>query len=647
MKRNKIFAAALTIVLFGATSCKKYLETIPKDSVALEAYFANEAQADAYLNSVYDAMNTAQGTTSWYSSNYQCFIAQGTDESYNRGNTSGIRVEHYMDDGSGANTIGLFRRIYEGVERANTLLENIDRVPGLNPVRKKHFIAEAKFLRAYYLFIATQWWGDVPLKLKSTRTPADANIAFTPSKEVYEFVIKEMTEAEAMLSDQRVANITPYHSERVVQTTVQGVLARVCLYAAGFPINDTKRYAEAKAWAAKVIASGDHRLNPSYEQIFINHSADAYDVTYKESMWEVGFYRVAAENITREIMSNNMVGINDGANPNGQTIGQLFTTPLLYRSYESYYNSGLSMDNTPDLRRDLNCAPFDYGGGTPTVPSVQRPFGWNQNGWWQRWPGKWKRINEVQLPRDNNNTPQNWPLLRYADVLLMFAEADNEDNGPTATAIDAVNQVRRRAYGQLLAGGRRVRVKIANQGITNYTTVPTVTITGGGGTGATATARVVTGKVVEILMGSLGTNYTSAPTVTITGGGGTGATATAELIVGDMSPDMYASKPAFQKTIRDERMRELCFEAFRKQDLKRWGILVQKVRENYDLATNGSVERFYDNVQRIPPQPRGTGGANYLPVMLDGTNISDRWNLLPIPFIELSNNKLAKQNPGF
>src|SRR5205085_4345541 len=121
---------------------------------------------------------------------------------------------------------------------------------------------------------ATQWFGDVPLKTKSTLGQEDAQIAFTAQKEVYDFVISEMTEAEGLLAEQKSSTFT--YNERVTQTTVQGILARVCLFAAGNPVNDTKRYRDALTWANKVKTSGLHRLNPDYRQVFINMSADAY-----------------------------------------------------------------------------------------------------------------------------------------------------------------------------------------------------------------------------------------------------------------------------------------------------------------------------------------------------------------------------------
>jgi starch-binding outer membrane protein, SusD/RagB family len=640
MKRN-IIAIALFTVLAGSTSCKKILETEPTDFLTPVNYFQTETQIDAYLASVYDPLNDGTG---WYREQFRTNLSEGTDESYNTSNTATPYPAHYSAGSSDVNITAFWTSLYRGIDRANTLLENLDKAP-LSDAKRRHVLGETKFLRAFYFFNATQWFGDVPLKLTSTKSPADAQIAFTPTKEVYDFVIKEMTEAEALLVDQKITSLG--YSERVTYTTVQGILARVCLFAAGYPVNDTKRYAEALAWANKVKASNEHALNQDYRQIFINQSADKYDV--KESMWEVGFYMNPSNAALRELIGA-LIGVNVATNAWGRIQAQTRTTAILYRAYESNYDPTNKQDLSPDLRRDWNVAPYTLtlpaGADITTVPTIT-PVAWNS--WWLRYPGKWRRQYEVVTPRDPNNSPQNFPLLRYADVLLMLAEAENEVNGPTGVAYEAINLVRRRAYGQ---GNRVTSITVTNGG-SGYTSAPTVTVSpsisgvGAGYDAALATATISGGKVTSINVVSSVGFYTSPPTVTITGGGGTGATATAvTTAINPAAADLTTglSKDAFRKIIQDERLRELNGECLRRQDLKRWNILVQTVQQRADLANNGSAERFPDGTQKIPPVTLATDKAT---AVVDATNISDRYIYLPIPLSEITNNRLAKQNAGF
>src|SRR5690606_19088112 len=145
---------------------------------------------------------------------------------------------------------------------------------------------------------------------------------------------------------------------------------------------------------------------------------------------------------------------------------------------------------------------------------------------------KWRREYETLLPKAPTTTPQNSPIIRFSDILLMFAEAENEvNNGPTPAAIEAVNRVRQRSW------STGVKTITLTNGGSGYTSAPTVTFTGGNGSNAEATAKIEDGKVTAITLNrdpagimfySEG-KYSSPPTITIEGGEGTGATATATI----------------------------------------------------------------------------------------------------------------------
>jgi len=661
MKKNIIAIALSTLVATGI-SCKKVLETKPTDFLAPENYFSNETQVDQYLNSVYDGLNEDVG---FYRSQYRTQITEGTDESYSTSDPNTTYTVHYRSS-SEIQLDQLWTKLYQGIDRANVLLENINKNKDMTEAKKRHVIGETKFLRAYYHFIATQWWGDVPLKTISTKSAADAQIAFTPTKDVYDFVIKEMTEAEDLLKDQTATSLG--YTERITYTTVQGILARVCLYAAGNPVNDTKRYAEALAWAAKVKASGEHKLIPDYRQIFINESADKYDNVNREVMWEIGFYFDATRPALREIL-NTLIGVNSAVTPYGRTQASTRTTAVLYRAYSSIEDAANKSDISLDVRRDWCISPYILSGGSATTNPTEVAYPWNA--WWNRYPNKWRRQFETARPIDANNSPQNFPVLRYADVLLMLAEAENEVNGPTTTAYNAINEVRRRAFGT----GKRVSTIAVTNGGSGYTSVPMVTIErnftqatsqGSFGDGAYAVAEISGGKVTAIRVVSTSAFYNTAPVVTITGGGGTGATAVATVV--DVNPAANEltsglSKDEFRKAIQEERLRELNGECLRRQDLKRWGILLSAIQQRSNLASSGGTITFTDLGTRTVPGLLGTpavpafsnpsiagagapGATDRDRATIDGANVSDKWMFLPIPGTEISRNRLAQQNQG-
>ncbi|RZJ64757.1 MAG: RagB/SusD family nutrient uptake outer membrane protein, partial [Flavobacterium sp.] len=242
--------------------------------------------------------------------------------------------------------------------------------------------------------------------------------------------------------------------------------------------------------------------------------------------------------------------------------------------------------------------------------------------------------------RNTGTYNANWPVIRYADVLLIKAEAENQVNGPNAAAYDAINQVRKRGYGTIY-GNIVKNITVVNGG-SGYSAAnpPLVTISGGGGVGATATAVVSTAGVVTGIkltsrgnLTTAGPYFTSVPTVTISAPT-TGVTAAATATITNGSEHLLTpglNKADFQLALRDERMREMCFEASRKYDLVRWGNFAGDLQAfgNY-AAANGVTA--------------GNGNINGYQGLI---TVTPRYSLMPKPTYELNLNKALKQNPGY
>jgi len=652
----------ILILNIGVCSCKDFLNTVPTDSLTEGFYYNTESNLNSALAGVYQPLLSAAlyGRAMWleFGITDECYYARSSS-------TTGVLVynfnygETYVND--------FWSQLYQGIERANLLIKNIN-LAQMDSVKREAILGEALFLRGYYYYLLANNFGDVPLKTEPTGSVTDVNIAFTPVKEVYNQILKDMQAAENKVN----TATTLGYGGRVSKTTVEGILARVCLTMAGYPLYDESKYADALAWCKKVVTSGEHQLNPSYRQLFINMIQDKYDV--KESMWE----KEAKGPGTEGFGGSNWTGAADGialsANYDaiGYSYGFICCTAKLFNSYAP-----------GDLRRDWAIAQYSYN--SATTPVSRNYFTPTQI--YNRFDGKFRREYELTPVKGKNTTPINSPILRYADVLLMLAEAENHVNGPTPLAYDALNQVRRRGFGldpntpatsvSVVKG-----VALSSAGNTGYLkTVPVipVTITGGNGTGATgeATVSTSTGKVTAIAILNPGSGYTTAPTITIgtawapntsystgtqvfngnnlytvtTSGTSTAtpptqssgassaaitgavftyaglkatATASVETSVVDLSG---LSQSAFLQTIQDERSRELCFESVRRNDLIRWGIFVPTMNE---LA---------DNIKAT------AGSLAY--AALAGSNVTSRNLLFPIPASEMTVNKAAKQNPGW
>ncbi len=663
MKKLLFSILILSTVL---VSCKKFLDTVPTDNLLPAEYYDSEVKLINALAGVYFPLSTGDMYGNFLSTDFNV-----SDEVFYQrsAETNGVKVYNFDYSDNPVNR--LWQQCYVGIERANTLIANINVAP-ITDAKRNPILAEALFLRGYYYFILTSNYGDVPLKTEATKSPAaeDVQLPRTASKLVYAQIIADMTRAEGL------ANKTSDFgfSGRVGKTAVQGILARVCITMAGAPLNDVAKYQDAKKWAMMVVQSGEQRLNPSYKQLFVNMAQDLYDI--KDSMWEIEFKGNGADGLGSQGRIGSLGGIQmTNITSVGQRIGYsygfLHATARLFDLFEP-----------GDLRRDWNLAQFNY---TFTADKYFYNY-YASNAKYNRDAAKFRREAYVLEAKNQNTTPINYPILRYSDVLLMLAESENYLNGPTALAYDAINQVRRRAYGIPTTTANATvsvvnLVNLATSGNTGYlgtvNNIPVI-LTGGGGSGAIADASVSTaGKITVIAVLDPGKGYTSAPTVTIgtqwaanidyvagsqvangnnlytvtaagkstsvpptqsagaSAASATGAVftyvglrATATATVSTSVVDLGGLvKASFQQAIEDERSRELCFESLRRSDLIRWGKFVTTMNDvGNEIRANG-------------------GGFSY--GGLAGSNVSAKHTLFPIPAAEITVNKAATQNPGW
>lgn len=418
-------------ILLSFSSCSDFLDTTPTDFISPKNYYGTESEINAALAGVYDILGRSETYSDYITVNY----AVATDESYYARSAQSIGTEVNNYSSSDAKLTAYWKALYEGINRANELLVNIDKAD-MDSRKKDAAKGEALFLRGFYYFHLVQNWGAVPVRLEPLVSVNDVNIAKTPANEVYAQILKDMEAAESLVYG---ANEVSYGG-RITKSAVQGILARVNLYMAGEPLKDASRYPEALKWAKKVKDSGIHALNPSYSQVFINLAQEKYDL--KESIWEAEFNGNRTNPANAE---SGRVGNTFGISCLDVNIGYCYafvnTTARLYNLYEG-----------TDIRRDWAIAPYRF----VTTGANTAPVNWTSTQIYDRNTGKWRREYETTLPKDKNGTPINFQILRYSDVLLMLAEAENEVNGPTAIAHQALNEVRSRAKATLYTGDNQL-----------------------------------------------------------------------------------------------------------------------------------------------------------------------------------------------
>jgi len=416
------------LVFIGFNSCKKLLDTKPTDFLSPTGYYTTETQLQSAKAGVYDPLYNIFGTNNLYRDGVEC------DEGYYR-NSSLIGLDLYTFDASEPRVLTWWQSGWIGITRANVLLANLDNNPSISQAVRDQIRGETLFLRGFYYFELVRAFGGVPIILKPTLSADETDAPRASVKDVYDQILKDMTDAEKLVADITTLGF----GGEVSKSAVRGILARVCLSMAGNPLNDVSKYADADSWAKMVIDEGIHSLNPDYSKVFINYAQDLYDI--KESIWEVEFWgnRFGVYTETGQVG-----GVDGPASANaltGVAIGGLFATAKLFKLYDS-----------GDLRRDWCIANFTYNS---TGPNGSKTFitDTTRASLYVRAGGKFRREYELVTPKSAQWTPQNFPLLRYSDVLLMYAEAENEiNNGPTTAAYNAINLVRERAFGKLLPG---------------------------------------------------------------------------------------------------------------------------------------------------------------------------------------------------
>ena len=461
---NKIFVVA---GLCAAVSSCSFLDVEPQ-VICSDTFYNTEKEVQYGLAGVYGVMSSE----ALYGNYYSLMYSNIDDLCYfNRDMGSNLLQFHRHTAGT-SQIYDIWVKLYQGIRNANAFMEAVVKT---DFDEDGAYFNEARFLRAYYHFILAQAWGDVPLRKSAVTTHDQVMIAVTPQYDVLSWVAEEM-EACIELAPESLEK-TP---SRVAKTTVHGILARVYLFMAGESVKGGDKaalLANAKNHADAVIKSAQHQLNPDYSQIFKNMIMDIYDTQYHESMWEVDFLgdRSSADN-----WSNGRIGDVLGLQSSGSEGYEKFNCNYAYGQYNGslqlwdlYWKTDLVAEENElkvikDKRLEWNIPPYNYqgrnnqppyGSGLTTGESLasidKTPYVYDKVSTGTdptaaqaiRNCGKFRREVEYEGQKTAKllYTTINFPLLRYSDVLLMYAEASNELNGPTQPAYECVKAVRDRA----------------------------------------------------------------------------------------------------------------------------------------------------------------------------------------------------------
>lgn len=399
MKNSYKTILGLSVIIFFNYSCSDFLDEAPFSSINSANFYNTKDDASAGLNAVYAGFRSYYGGDVFQHGDVSANLASSGE------GTGGINEL----DINPTQFQGTWGSLYATINYANTLIENISTIE-MDENLKTRYTSEARALRAMTYFILVQSFGDVPLIISPTTDEENNYLPRTDKEQVYDFIIGEMTESMVHLP-------TEYSSSdvgRVTKGAVQSLLARIYLFRNDFPA--------ARDMALTVMNSEIYGLEDNLK--------DLYDVDKengKEHIFSIQYTagtRVRST-LTQIYASRNPVIITGGI---GQQAGAAIAAERdFYDSFPDHYRKKvILLDSIPD--------PFwpqiipENGSGTGKLqvgPSCMKFYDPN-----------------LEAISDGD---ANWPVIRYAEVVLIFAEAENEVNGPTVEAYNAINSIRKRA----------------------------------------------------------------------------------------------------------------------------------------------------------------------------------------------------------
>ena len=411
---GKIFLCGLILI---ASGCSDFLDEDDPSNLTPNSFYTIPDHAEAAIAAVYADTRFFGDGAGIFSSNWQLLEAPtGTSTTETAQNSDLNNLYSLTWDGNTGHIRNWWRGLYKLIANANLVLAEVPDITPMDEAQKTRILGEARFIRAWAYFYAVRLWGDIPLIL--TPQSASSEDFFpprTPVAQVYDQIINDLEAAES-------AGL-PWTDEsgKVSQSAAKALLSKVYITMAGHPLNRGNEYFQLAANKAKEIID-----NPGSIDLFDTYS-EVHDErlgNQKEHIFSLQYNNLVAANPMGNMFPNFKPVSYRGPSGTGSTV----PTFSFYESFEpgdiravdqegyfytTYYENG-------------NGEPFDLG-----APYIFKHFNVIANG----------TAGVSGTAQDNLNVP----MIRFAEVLLLYAEASNEVNGPTQEALDALKRVRDRA----------------------------------------------------------------------------------------------------------------------------------------------------------------------------------------------------------
>ena len=456
MKKRYLNSTALFIVIvaitLGFSSCQKFLNPTPPSLFSPSTVFGTVDNAKLAVLGAYQDLAGDQG----YGNRISCYYPYDNDETMGPtkiGDNDRGDIAHYNETALNLQLYAPYVQLYQGIERANICIYYIPQMAlydsgnAQQQGELQRLYGEALTLRAQFYLELLRNWGDLPEQRLPSEVSGNLFIPKTNRDTIYNHLLNDLLIAENLVPwRSQIGTLGDQADERITKGAVKALRAKIALVRGGFELRKDKQIERELdylqfyqiAWneCNDIINSGQHALNPSFKSIFkdglCSHTLDAYN----EILFQVGMAGGTG-------LTDSRLGTYDGPLFGGYVSSSNATTPTI-----TYPEGSGTLEMLPtyfylfdstDTRRDVTFAPYD----------VMADYSKNGEKLTKIRDGKF-RSDWVSNPGPSTSLYWgiDWPLIRYSDVLLMFAEADNELNQkPSPAAISAFEQVRTRGYG--------------------------------------------------------------------------------------------------------------------------------------------------------------------------------------------------------
>ncbi|MNK94647.1 SusD family protein [compost metagenome] len=401
MKKIVIITVISLLACFIQGCDKNFLDRDPLDKLSSNQFWETEQDFDMALTAIYGNLQTpmfSAGTPDW---------DLITDNGYGQHNSNGSQaiVRGDIFSSSDGYIRDVYKNCYAGIARVNIFLSKLANYEGsaIDATAKKIYVGEASFMRAYYYYLLYTCYGDVPL-VKEPLTLENQMQPKVPATEVLDFILNEVDEAIANLPNSLYKDAKGH----LVKSSAQALKLRILLFIAyGQNGNvDLEIIKQAKNVATEIMQAG-YQLSPQFESIFRSTTQEGNP----EIIFSVKF--LAPDNAT--------------------SMDQWYGDWLVASPLKSFYDAFEANDKRRDQTVFVGQVDFN---GNIHKPSNNVPTGY----------GLKKFLSPDLIPYGySTQSEQDWVMFRYAEVLLSFAEAENELSGPTIAVHDVINSLRLRS----------------------------------------------------------------------------------------------------------------------------------------------------------------------------------------------------------